>query len=65
MDKKEHLDTWADNGGRRIIRDRRVMVSVPLEEDRRTNLERRSGFDRRIKPALIEQDEQRDSPSSF
>jgi len=36
-----------DCGGRRRIRDRRVMVSAPPGRERRTNWKRRSGFDRR------------------
>ena len=36
-----------DCGGRRRIRDRRVMVSSPLGSERRTNWKRRSGTDRR------------------
>ena len=39
----------ADNGGRRRVRDRRFLVSVPWKRERRTNWERRSGFDRRLK----------------
>jgi hypothetical protein len=39
-----------DNGGRRRVRDRRFLVSaVPLYRERRTNWERRSGFDRRLR----------------
>ena len=38
-----------DNGGRRRIRDRRFLISVSREQDRRTNWERRSGYDRRLR----------------
>ena len=38
-----------DNGGRRMIRDRRYLVSAPRGEERRTNWERRSGYDRRLR----------------
>jgi hypothetical protein len=41
-----------DNGGRRRIRDRRFLVSVPCEGERRTNWERRSGYDRRLRRIL-------------
>ena len=40
---------FPDNGGRRRIRDRRFLVSVDRKPDRRTNWERRSGYDRRIR----------------
>jgi len=36
-----------DSGGRRRIKDRRVLVSAPPGQERRTNWKRRSGFDRR------------------
>jgi hypothetical protein len=39
----------ADNGGRRRVRDRRFMVSVPCDRERRTNWDRRSGYDRRLR----------------
>lgn len=38
-----------DNGGRRRVRDRRFLVSVPFKRDRRTYWERRNGFDRRLR----------------
>jgi hypothetical protein len=41
-----------DNGGRRRIRDRRFLVSGPFENDRRTNWDRRSGYDRRLRRVL-------------
>jgi hypothetical protein len=37
-----------DNGGRRRVRDRRFLVSVPFAREHRTNWDRRSGYDRRI-----------------
>ena len=42
----------ADNGGRRQIRDRRFLVSVPCAQERRTNWDRRSGYDRRLRRIL-------------
>ena len=36
-----------DCGGRRRIKDRRVLVSAPPGQERRTSWKRRSGFDRR------------------
>jgi hypothetical protein len=36
-----------DCGGRRRIKDRRVLVSAPPDRERRTSWKRRSGFDRR------------------
>lgn len=41
-----------DNGGRRRIRERRFLVSVPFKNERRTNWERRSGYDRRLRRVL-------------
>lgn len=38
-----------DNGGRRRVRNRRFLVSVPCGRDRRTNWDRRSGYDRRLR----------------
>ena len=38
-----------DNGGRRRVRDRRFLVTVPCDRERRTNWDRRSGYDRRLK----------------
>jgi len=43
------VDMLPDNGGRRRIRDRRFLVSVPRAGERRTNWERRSGYDRRFR----------------
>ncbi len=42
----------ADNGGRRQMRDRRFLVSVPFTREKRTNWERRSGYDRRLRRVL-------------
>lgn len=42
----------ADNGGRRQLRDRRFLVSVPYTRERRTNWDRRSGYDRRLRRIL-------------
>ena len=39
----------ADNGGRRRVRDRRFLVSAPCAHERRTNWERRSRYDRRLR----------------
>lgn len=39
----------ADNGGRRQVRDRRFLVSTPSGRERRTNWDRRSGYDRRLR----------------
>lgn len=41
-----------DNGGRRRIRDRRFLVSVPFSSEQRTNWDRRSGYDRRLRRIL-------------
>ncbi len=38
-----------DNGGRRRVRDRRFLVSAPFNRERRTNWDRRSGYDRRLR----------------
>ena len=40
----------ADNGGRRRTRDRRFLIcAMPPYRERRTNWERRSGVDRRLR----------------
>lgn len=53
------IDT-TDNGGRRRVRDRRFLVSsVPAYRERRTNWERRSGFDRRLRHVLDYPEERR------
>ena len=39
----------ADNGGRRRVKDRRFLVSIPRSLERRTNWDRRSGYDRRLR----------------
>jgi len=49
MAKHPTMNASADNGGRRRIRDRRFLVSVSRKQDRRTNWERRSGYDRRLR----------------
>ena len=49
MNEHPPPEDLADNGGRRRIRDRRFLISVPAVNDRRTNWERRSGFDRRLR----------------
>ena len=49
MQSQPSTEKIADNGGRRRIRDRRFLVSTPPAYDRRTNWERRSGYDRRLK----------------
>jgi hypothetical protein len=41
-----------DNGGRRRVRDRRFLVSVPFAREHRTNWDRRSGYDRRLRRIL-------------
>jgi hypothetical protein len=43
-----------DNGGRRRVRDRRFLVSVPFAREHRTNWDRRSGYDRRLRRILRE-----------
>jgi hypothetical protein len=48
-----------DNGGRRRIRDRRFLVSSPIVRERRTNWERRSGFDRRLRRMVGDPDKRR------
>ena len=49
-----------DNGGRRRIRDRRFLVSaVPAYRERRTNWERRSGYDRRLRHVMTYPDDRR------
>jgi hypothetical protein len=49
MGKKLTAIDTADNGGRRRVRDRRFLVTVPFTPERRTHWERRSGYDRRLK----------------
>lgn len=50
METVVHETDVADNGGRRRIRDRRILLSVPDGKERRTHWERRSGYDRRLRP---------------
>jgi hypothetical protein len=47
-----------DNGGRRRLRDRRFLLSVPFSGERRTRWERRSGYDRRLRRVFGYADEQ-------
>ena len=49
MEKKLTAVEVADNGGRRRIADRRFLVTVPCDRERRTNWDRRSGYDRRLR----------------
>ena len=49
MQKRGRTAEVRDNGGRRRIRDRRFLVSSPIVRERRTNWERRSGYDRRLR----------------
>jgi hypothetical protein len=55
-----------DNGGRRRLRDRRYLLSVPFSGERRTQWERRSGYDRRLRRVFDYADERRvtDDPPS-
>jgi hypothetical protein len=39
----------ADNGGRRRVQDRRFLVSIPCGREKRTNWDRRCGYDRRLR----------------
>ncbi|BBO81533.1 hypothetical protein [Desulfosarcina ovata] len=50
-----------DNGGRRRLGDRRILVSVPPGAERRAKWERRSGFDRRIRRVPEFSEERRQS----
>ncbi len=59
MRKRVTVIEVADNGGRRRIMDRRFMVSVPCNQERRTNWDRRSGYDRRIRRILEYPDDRR------
>jgi hypothetical protein len=52
MEKSIRTIDIRDNGGRRRIKDRRFLVTVPYENERRTNWERRSGYDRRLRRIL-------------
>lgn len=49
MEKSISAVEVADNGGRRRLKDRRFLVSKPYGRERRTNWDRRSGYDRRIR----------------
>ncbi len=59
MEKLKTVWDVADNGGRRRVRDRRFLVSVPCDRERRTNWDRRNGYDRRLKRILGYQDNRR------
>lgn len=59
MDKKPTAVDIADNGGRRRVRDRRFLVTVPFAREKRTNWERRSGYDRRLRRILERPEERR------
>ncbi|MBC2713455.1 MAG: hypothetical protein HGJ94_21380 [Desulfosarcina sp.] len=59
MGKAQTAIDVADNGGRRRVRDRRFLVSAPCDRERRTNWERRSGYDRRLKRILGYQENRR------
>lgn len=65
MDKILMAIEVADNGGRRRIRDRRFLVSVPFPKDRRTNWERRSGYDRRLRRILDDSEVRRIAEQKF
>lgn len=49
----------ADNGGRRRVKDRRFLVSIPCGRERRTNWDRRSGYDRRLRRIIGYPDDRR------
>ena len=49
MEKSTTAIDVADNGGRRRVKDRRFLVSIPCRLERRTNWDRRSGYDRRLR----------------
>ncbi len=49
----------ADNGGRRRIRDRRFLVSAPFTRERRTNWDRRNGYDRRLRRLFVYPEDRR------
>ena len=52
MEKSFTILEVADNGGRRRVRDRRFLVSIPCGREQRTNWDRRSGYDRRLRRIL-------------
>ena len=52
MDKILTAIDITDNGGRRRVRDRRFLVSAPFTREKRTNWDRRSGYDRRLRRLL-------------
>ena len=49
MEKRSTAIEVSDNGGRRRVKDRRFMVSIPYSLERRTNWDRRNGYDRRLR----------------
>ena len=55
----------ADNGGRRRVRDRRFLISVPVAQEWRTNWDRRSGYDRRLKRILGYSENRRSAEKSI
>jgi hypothetical protein len=58
MEKTATALVVADNGGRRRLRDRRFLLSVPFSGERRIQWERRSGYDRRLRRVFDYADEQ-------
>jgi len=52
MEQDNSLDFTGDRGGRRQIKDRRFRVAAKRTPDRRTGLDRRSGWDRRYQPPI-------------
>ena len=61
MENKKTAIDWHDNGGRRQIKERRILVSAPYENERRTHWERRSGYDRRLRRVLGSTEDRRTS----
>jgi hypothetical protein len=59
MEEKLTVVDVADNGGRRRLRDRRFLVSVPRAIERRTNWDRRSGYDRRLRRIMSDPENRR------
>lgn len=55
----------ADNGGRRRVVDRRFIISVPCDQERRINWDRRSGYDRRLRRILGYPDDRRVADESL
>lgn len=63
LDHKSYVKAWEDNGGRRKIKDRRFLPMISMDQEKRTNLKRRAGFDRRIRNGGIDGFEFRQSQS--